>query len=167
MSLPRRVLEKYITRGCLFIEVGARWGDSCIRAIEAGASAAGSCETDPLMATIAQMHCDDLTGEKVNVECCDSVTYLGYRGYEKSPHHESDVVFLDAHTATSSPVLQELDAIRTWKSKPRHILIDDLRCMYGWGINAGEVRAKLEEMGYRISFEDGVEPNDIMVGTLS
>jgi hypothetical protein len=163
MSLPRKVLEKYITPGCVFIETGTRWGDTCIRAIEAGAKFAHTCETDTLMATIAQMHCDDLTDECVNVQHMDSGAFIGFSGLETS--QDKTVVFLDAHTDTSSPVLKELEYIRRWVCPPSAILIDDLRCMHGWGVDLLTLKAKLEAMGYAVGYEDGVVARDIMVGT--
>ena len=165
MSLPRKVLEKYIRPGCLFVETGARWGDACIKAVEAGARHAHTCETDQLMATIAQMHCDDLVGHNVTVQCMDSETFLGFTGLEKTHYnHRDTVVFLDAHTETSSPIIKELGFIDRWASKPGVILIDDLRCMKGWGISIDDLMAILIRMGYQVSHEEGVEYMDILVG---
>lgn len=165
MSLPRKVLEKYITPGCLFVETGARWADTSIRAIELGAHFAETCEIDPLLASIAQLHANDATrGNYVRVNNVESIPLLLNYGLEVIDH-ASTVVYLDAHTETHSPVLGELEAINTWRSKPKAILIDDLRCMKGWGVLIDRLQGKLLDMGYRVSYEDGVEPRDIMVGT--
>lgn len=167
VSLPRKVLEKYITPGCVFIETGTRWGDTCIRAIEAGAKEAWTCEADKLIAGIAQLHCDDLCGERVHVKKLASVPFLRSSGLEVWTDHSNTVVFLDAHTESYSPVIEELNIIQEqWNTLPKAILIDDLRCMNGWGILVDRLQGKLLDMGYRVGYEDGVEPRDIMVGVM-
>jgi len=164
MSISREVLGKYIKRGCLFVETGSRWADTCIKAVELGAHFAESCEVDPIMAAIAQLHANDATrGNYVRVNHVKSVAMLSNYGLEVIDHSDT-VVFLDAHTDTYSPVLEELAAIKTWKSKPRYILIDDLRYMRTWCVDNEFIADMLREMGYSISYEDGVVPVDIMVG---
>lgn len=165
MSISREVLAKYIKPGCTFIETGARWGDSCIRAIEAGAKCAWSCESDRLMATIAQMHCEDVANGKVVIENLDSVAWLSHSGIEVLQTHDNSVVFLDAHTDRESPIVNELNAIKSWRGKPFAIIIDDLRCMPGWGVDSDFLMQALVHMGYKVKLEHGVEPFDIMVGT--
>lgn len=162
MSLPRATLAKYISPGCRFVETGTRWGDTCIRAAELGAAVVFSCESDGIMAAIAQEHIADQRLE--DTECvvihCDSVDFLSKRICA------ADVIFLDAHTASNSPVIKELNAIACWVNKPRVILIDDMRLMGGWGIYQGDLRLHLEHMGYDVSYDRGIEENDVMVGTL-
>jgi hypothetical protein len=165
MSLPRKVLEKYIKGGCTFIETGSRWGDTLIRAWETGGMyGAFGCEVDSLMAAIAQLHVADVSG-KISVEHAESTDWL--RGFVTREANAGSVVFLDAHTETHSPVLGELKVVNTWKAKPYAILIDDIRCMEGWGVDPMDLFVTLQDMGYKVSYEDGVEPNDIMVGTLA
>lgn len=162
MTIPRLVLAKYITPGCTFVETGARWGDSCIRAIELGAAAAWTCEADELFATFARMHLRDVVRDerRFKVVHSHSIPWL------ISLLLPIDfIVFLDAHTDRGSPVLGELDAIATWANKPRTILIDDMRCMAGWQIDVEAIRYRLTDMGYQLSFEDGAAPGDILVGT--
>lgn len=162
MTIPRGVLAKYIIPGCTFVETGSRWADSCIRAIELGAAAAWTCEADELFATLARMHLKDVirNEERFTVSHYHSILWLT----NLRPTMET-VVFLDAHTDRGSPVLGELAAISNWPNKPSVILIDDMRCMSGWQIDPDVIKSQLEEMGYQLSFEDGVVPGDILVGT--
>lgn len=167
MSINREVLAKYIKPGdCIFLETGARWGDTCIRAIECGAVIANSCESDPLMAKIAQLHTDDATRGTgiIGVIESDSVEFLSDAS-RSWPWQNNDktIVFLDAHTDRKSPVLQEIEAIGLWKSLPKVIMIDDLRCFQDWGIDKGDLYQRLISMGYKLSFESGVAPEDILV----
>lgn len=166
MSISREVLGKYIKRGDLFVETGARWADTSIRAVELGAHFAETCEIDPLMASIAQLHANDATkGNYVRVSAIPSVKMLLECGLDTLHRNEAEtVVYLDAHTESSSPVLEELRAIKSWRSKPRVILIDDIKLMAGWGVDYAGLYKMLMDMGYRVHYEDGVRPEDIMVG---
>lgn len=165
MSLPRKVLEKYVKPGCRFLETGSRWGDTLARAIEAGAASAEGCEIERFMAVIADMHVQELC-PKGNAGICgvDSIRFLTS---EPTVKGLDTVLFLDAHAENSSPVLVELDAVSMWERLPSAILIDDLRCMKGWGIGLDALHGRLIDMGYKVSYEDGVVTNDIMVGTLA
>ena len=167
MSISREVLAKYIVKNCLFIESGSRWGDSSIRAIELGAGEVWTYESDQLFATLAEMHIADVLRDKakqVKVNHGDSAKWFSYwNGY--SPNR-AIVVFLDAHTATHSPVLQELEAMKAWEMRPVTILIDDLSCMAGWGIQFVRIMDALGKLGY-VNFkkEHGVKPEDILVAS--
>lgn len=166
MSISREVLAKYVKPGYTFIETGTRWGDTCIRAIEAGAHEAWTCDADKLIAGIAQLHCDDLCGEVIHVKKMPSVPFLRNSGLELWADHSNTVVFLDAHTDSYSPVLEELYVIlNEWKSKPRTILIDDLCYMDGWGITLSALGDTLAKHGYTITLEVGRVAADIMAGT--
>jgi len=161
MSISREVLSKYITPGCVFIETGTRWGDTAIKAAELGAGTVHTCEIDPMMAGIAKSHiADAVPGKKVFVYDIPSTKLLcnSYPGFESTT-----VIYLDAHTDASSEVLMELHWIFTWQVKPAVILIDDMRCMQGWGIDVDTLCVKLCEMGYTLKRENGVAPEDILV----
>ena len=164
MSLPRKVLEKYITPGCTFIETGSRCGLSLIRAAECGASKLLGCEVDLLYAHVcaAVLH-GEVPYAPGMVYPVESIKFLRQIG---SREGDTDVVFLDAHTETASPVIQELNEIHSWSKRPQAILIDDLRCMSGWKVEADTLSKLLVNMGYKVSYEDGVEPRDIMVGVM-
>jgi hypothetical protein len=163
MSISREVLAKYIKPGCRFIETGTRWGDTCIRAVELGAHEVWSCEADSLMAVIAQLHVNDAIRRSDVIRICEgeSVRFLN-AGFPAGDNTNS-VLFLDAHSGDSSPVIQELDAVCKWKSAPKAILIDDLRCFDLWKVDKTRVFKILIDMGYRLSFESGVCPEDILV----
>lgn len=161
MSLPREVLAKYIKPGDVFVETGTRWGDTCIRAAELGASGVFTCEIDPEMKSLAERHLQDAAPMFKNrvlliVELDDSRNFL--------KNIKGDVVFLDAHGGSVSPVVDELAAVNKWAVKPRVILIDDMALMPGWGVTSLELVVKLTEMGYMTHFEDGARTEDILVG---
>jgi hypothetical protein len=162
MSLPREVLAKYLKPGMRFIETGTRWGDTCIEAIRLGAFQVWSCEADKLMSLLAYEHVmDHAHGTPVSIEHSQSTTFL--RGLNWMTSVDS-LVYLDAHTEKHSPVLEELGAIQSWPLPPKVILIDDLRCMKDWGVEIEQLMNVLSYMGYLRLFENGVEPNDILVG---
>ena len=165
MSISREVLAKYIKPGCVFVETGSRWGDTCIRAIELGAKLCWTCESDSLMAGIAQAHVNDATKGAVFVLNVDSKCFL-MDGFHVWGRRGDIIVYLDAHTETSSPVMEELLAIDHWGSKPAVILIDDMRCMNDWKVSEHVLCGRLEGMGYRLSREDGVVKGDILVARL-
>lgn len=163
MTLPRAVLEKYLNKGDLFIETGARFGDTVIRAAEAGAGCIMSCESDRVMCAIATQHVEDvLAGSPADWDVAheDSVHWLEKYLEPKSPA----VVFLDAHTSNYSPLLRELAAIAKWAVKPRVILMDDIRHWESWGIPMAAVLHAVRAIGtYAIRREAGAVPEDILV----
>ena len=165
MSISREVLAKYVRDGDIFIECGSRWGDTLMRAVECGAHAHG-CELDPMLAGIGEKHVSEaFNGKKViDIRCQDSVYYL--RSWISTPPNAQLVVFLDAHTETESPVIQELNVIAQWMTKPKTILIDDMRLMPHWKIETGTIYTMLGDMGYKLSREPGVVPDDILVAQL-
>lgn len=170
MSLPKEVLAKYVSPGCLFIESGTRWGDTVLRAVEAGATKVLSCESDELFATIARMHVADVLREKV-----DRVTVSHGRSdkllalWSGPRPGERAVVFLDAHSESTSPVLHELAAIKGWKLKPHAILIDDMRLYREkyWGVSDTDIIAAINAIDplYKIRYEDGYVPGDILAAS--
>lgn len=163
MSISREVLAAYVKPGCTLIETGTRWGDTCIRAIELGASLVYTVEVEAYQANIAELHIGDALREnskKVTVYNEKSVAFLGRAFLVGEPL----ILFLDAHTGVDSPVLEELAVVATWAVKPDYILVDDLRCMSGWGISEKQLRDAISLCGsYMFSYERGVEPNDILV----
>lgn len=165
MSLPRATLARYITPGCTFVETGTRWGDRLIAAYELGAEMLFSCETDAAMLDIARRHVADAVRGDVpcDIRGWQSVQMLDAL---KDQSAKDAVVFLDAHTETESWIGEELAMIAGWKNKPRIILIDDVRLWKGWGVDRSDVIAILATMGYAANYADGIEPGDVMVGTL-
>lgn len=164
MSISREVLAKYVKPGCRFVETGTRWGDTAIRARELGAALVQSCEIDPMMAGIARARVNDvLRDDAANVLISPNASeaWLSWMQHQK---FDPTIVYLDAHAETRSPVLEELSVISKWAFPPEAILIDDMRCMEGWGVKKDDILAKLSAMGFtHISYEPGIVPEDILV----
>ena len=162
MSISREVLSKYITKGCTFIETGTRWGTTCVRAFDLGANPIYTCERDPLMSNIAQLHLRDIDALAFTVTEEESPNFLEGMYF----YGGGSVVYLDAHTEFHSPILQELKEIAKWENTPSVILIDDLRCMEWWGVKYEQIIEAIEKIGkYKIGREDGVVEGDILVAT--
>ena len=167
MSISREVLAKYITQGCVFVETGTKWGDTCIRAMELGAQFIFTCEIDGDTYQKAAEHIADALrdgAKRVKMANMSSVKMLSEL-YEV----RVDVVYLDAHTDKHSPILEELAVIGSqWRHPPRVILIDDLRCMKVWRIPLGKLGETLQDIAtYAVSYENGIVGDDILVGRLS
>lgn len=160
MSISREVLAKYVKPGCTFIETGTRWGTTCVRAFDLGAKHIYTCESDRLIAQIARMMLEDVAPHHAEVFKEDSVSYL--RGIHF--HGVGAIVFLDAHTESHSPILEELGAIATWNGPPSVILIDDMRLMEHWGYSTELIEKKVRSIGnYTFEREAGAFPEDILV----
>jgi len=82
--------------------------------------------------------------------------------------------WLDAHVDNGPvgiklcPILEELDAIKNSSIKNHTIMIDDMRCFginWGAGISIDMLLEKVKEINpnYKILYEDGHVPNDILV----
>jgi hypothetical protein len=148
MSIPRKVLGKYV-KGRTLVETGTRWGDTVIRAIEEGALMVVTIESDERMYRIALEHIGDALKadiDKVRVVPGDS---------------------LDAHSDKETPILRELEAISKHPIKTHTILIDDMSVYRSghWAVSVDDidVAVKAINRGYRYTYEDGVEENDILV----
>lgn len=164
MSISREVLAKYIIPGCTFVETGTRWGYTTLRAIELGAYEAYTCETDGLYIGLAKAFLADALRERaarVTVKRMDSTVFLEQLCLNNG---RPVVAYLDAHSETRSPVVEELGAIARWPVKPKTILIDDMRCMSGWGIPKGHLDNCLQSIGYQTRFENGIVDLDILCG---
>lgn len=166
MSIPRKTLAKYITEGCCFVETGTRWGDTTISAILLGAGCVFTCEIDRIFAAIAEQHIEDVLRSvalDVDVSNDSSPEFLSFN----LDPTETAVVYLDAHTDSHSPILEELAAIKhSWAKKPETLLIDDVRLFKSkqWGISLEDVIAGVNALGdYEITYDLGIEPEDILV----
>lgn len=168
MSISREVLAKYIKPGCQVIETGARWGMTAIKAAGLGAGDYLGCETSERHRAIAmEMLGEVLARAKMSwyISKKTSEELLGNIRYEDRSLAPM-VVFLDAHSESHSPVMEELELISQWPRKPDVILIDDMRCMTGWNVTVDYIHQHLILMGYKLSVEDGIEPGDILVARL-
>ena len=169
MSLPRETLARYITPGCFWVETGTRWGDTTIEAVRLGASHAVTIEHDRIFAALASQHIEDALrarAREVYVNFADSAAVLRHMLSAKNP----TVIFLDAHTEHESRVLGELMAVKdSWEHKPTIILIDDVRLFRSrqWGISLDDVLAAVRTVGdYEISYDTGIQPEDVLVARL-
>lgn len=170
MSISRATLERHVGPGVCFVETGARWGDTMIRAHELGASEVRSCESDYLQHAMAWAHVNDAlpNGHSWFLHQGKSTGFL----YDYAPCTELPVVFfLDAHTYRESPLIEEIGLIgraieKRWINRPITILIDDWRIVLSgaWGFGEDEVLRALMAIGpHSTYFEPGVVPNDILV----
>ena len=163
MTISKETLAKYLKPGDIFYETGTRWGDTVIKAFELQVREVHSCENNLEQYKMAVAHVEDAAPRYKglwSIECMDSVSFLAFRTAETQ---NNVVVFLDAHSDTASPVVEEVDILLRWAVLPKTILIDDLRCMEAWKVNLRKLEQKLSDAGYLIHYEDGVIPKDILV----
>lgn len=164
MSANKGLFLKYPNP--IFIETGCMGGDGIQQALNEGFTSIYSIELLPEWYNHCVERYKDVSG--VRMMPGDSAVVL-----EKLMKLiDQPVTFwLDAHIGTSStPLLTELDTIKKHHIKTHTILIDDLR---SWkkkyhGFDTTMLRAKLLEINpeYRIVFEDGYRPDDILVAVI-
>lgn len=163
--IVRGTFAKYIRPGSVFIETGTREGDSCAIALELGAKEIWSTEHKQDRHEGAKKR---FAGKpNVHLQFGNSPDCLGtIMGHVKGPA----VFWIDAHSGTESPILQELDIIRNHPIKTHTILVDDVRLLKNgsWKISLGTVvdRLILINPQYVLSFEDGYVPGDILVARI-
>jgi len=165
-SLPHDILKKYKKEFSIFFEAGTSEGDSTQTAIELGFNEIYTIELDKETYRRAFKRFE-LT-PKVHVYNAHSVGALK----AILPFIESPVLFfLDAHPDhyhDITPVLQELEIIKSWKF-PSSIIIDDMRLMGKnlWkDITIPVIINKLYEINpnFEITFEEnGHAPGDLLV----
>jgi hypothetical protein len=174
VSIARFILENYILplpRGTVFIESGARWGDTVIKAVELGAKYATSCEIDILQHAMAWVHVNDAlpNNPRWSVQQASSPRWLREHSLACYRNEPDLVIFLDAHAERQSPLLDELKAIAECGREPLAgltLLIDDVRIIKSgaWGFGMAEVFAAISEIGpCEVSYDVGVEKDDILV----
>lgn len=160
--IVRGTLARYLRRDQPFIETGTREGNTLAWAVELGAHPAYSVEVVPERFRKAKARFAKLPG--VEVVEGDSVGFLKKVLKKISV---SAVFWLDAHTKTECPILEELDVIASHQVKTHTIMIDDLRCFSDrrWKVSLTEVVAAVLRVNpnYRLTTEDGYVPGDILV----
>lgn len=167
MSISRQTLAKYLKSGDVFVETGTRWGLTVLKALEIGVKVVHTIEVDPAMADTARRIIVDAYPQdawKVHLYTGDSTCVLKSLICELN---EPAIFFLDAHDA-SSPLPGELSVIVYHKAHAQDtILIDDVRIIKSgqWGFTLEKVLELLKQINpnYKISYEDGVVPEDILV----
>lgn len=169
------IFKKYRSFSSVFIETGSYLGDGIAQALAEGYSEVHSVELSPSY----YEHCRRRfkLDPRVHLYLGDSSEVLpmilaGLGG--------SAVIWLDGHFSggdtawkdSNTPVLRELAAILDTRRSNHVIMIDDIRCC---GTEVFDFLTKddlleglrLINPDYRISFEYGAEPGDIMVAVPS
>lgn len=161
----------------IFIEAGTHKGGSVELALNCGFEKVYSCEP----ALIRFNFCKDkfekeIKEERVVLEAKSSKEFFR----DILPSIDGEAVFwLDSHKDDNvsgledlppCPIFDELKEIKKHSIKTHTILIDDIRIFKsgdGWGRSVSLEKIKKELLkinsDYKISFEDGREPNDILV----
>ena len=181
MPLHLNVLKKYKTND-IFIETGTYTGDGLQIAIEAGYKQIHSIELKHEFVVEAQ--------KRFKKEIAKGIVFLHegdssiVLGEILENIHEPCTFWLDAHYScgntaigqTWSPIVKELETINRHPIRNHIILVDDMRCMDNthvdettkkWtGFIGKQKTADMVQninLQYKISFEDGCVPNDVLV----
>jgi hypothetical protein len=178
-SHPLSDLSNYILESKTFIESGTNFGDTVQRAIDCGYENIYTIEI-----------LEDLYKSFINHDrfkpYIESGVVIPYHGSsidvlgEILNNIDEPVTFwLDGHlhgesmgVTNDSPIIEELNIIKNHKIKTHTILIDDIRIIktnsWGRGELYGEVLKLLDEINpnYVITFEDGLEPNDVLIAKI-
>ena len=171
MSATKDVFKKYVKN--IFIETGSYRGDGVGNALAVGFKRAYSIELSPEL----WAYCVNLYEHNPNA--------VFLRGY--SPDylkvlmgniHEPVTIWLDAHYSggdtakgvETSPVMKELEVIRSHPVKTHTIMIDDIGDWekYGYGITVESAKEFIRTINkdYRFILEEGVVSNDILVAVI-
>jgi len=159
----------------VFIETGSFMGDGIQQALEAGFQKVISIELAEKYYNI----CKERFKEDPRVSIYKGDSYKVLPDII-SKIEERITFWLDGHHSCGdtalgdywSPLIHELDAIKTHSIKDHTILIDDMRC---WkepnpthGFQETDIIEKLKEINnnYNLIFIDGGEPEDILVASI-
>ena len=170
-TLKKEVIQKYMSP--YFFETGTANGDAVRLALEVGFEKIFSVEIDE---NLYNENCEkfkkEIDEKRVFLFLGDTF-YLLPEIIEK--HIDKQCTFwLDAHQdfgpggVKRCPLLDELDHIKNKKELNHVFLIDDRRMFGGdwWGAGITEdiVINKIKEIDqeYIITFEDGIQPNDVI-----
>lgn len=173
-TLRHSVIAKY--KNPYFIETGTGTGE-CVRlALSMGFKKVISIEIDPIrQEENKKKFAKYIADGRVTLITGDSITELD----KLMSSIDSPATFwLDAHVdegpcgIKKCPLYEELDSIAKNPIKQHTILIDDMRILgthWGSNISQAELILKLKQINenYKISYEDGCAPNDILVATLN
>lgn len=163
ITLPLDLLKKYKCN--YFVETGTFRGDGVQKAIEAGFPNIYSIEENMfLFNSCRQRFAHNNT---VHITFGSSSLYL-YKMIWNIP--DKITFWLDAHTETSTPILDELQQIGKHDLKEHTILIDDVRLFgddrYFKYVNINTVIDSVLRINkkYKVEFEDSLyAPRDILV----
>ncbi len=159
----------------IFIETGSFLGDGIQQALDAGFENVISIELSDKYFSISSNRFIHNTNVKIVkgdsfkilpellISINEPVTFW------LDGHHSCGDTALGEHWA---PLIQELDVIKNHHIKNHTIIIDDMRC---WeepnpvhGFYKDDIFLKLKEINtdYKLTYEDGLEKNDILVAHL-
>lgn len=170
MPSKKENFEKYPNP--VFIETGSFMGDGINQAKEAGFKKIISIElSDKYFNMCKNRFIDDSSIEIVKGDSFKVLPSVIEPINEKitfwlDGHHSCEDTALGDHWA---PLMQELEVIKNHSIKEHTIMIDDMRC---WeepnpvhGFYKEDIFKILKEINpdYKISYEDGIEKNDILV----
>lgn len=170
-TLTENVLKKYVNP--IFLETGTYLGDSVKLALNLGFEKVVSIEiNEELQSKNELIFENEIKNNQVELYVGDTLIILGdlIKKIDKST-----TFWLDAHYdfgvcgVKKCPLYEELEFIGQSEIKTHTILIDDIRCFghgnWGDGISVEKVIEKLKEINpdYKIVFEPGIVPNDILV----
>lgn len=154
----------------VFVETGCFVGEGIQLALKSGFEAVYSIEIFEKFYNHCQIAFAN--NPKVNVVLGDSSKDL----YDLIQYIDEPITFwLDGHFSGEGtgrgevefPLIEELEQIKQHHIKNHVLYIDDIRCWknYSDKLNLDLVKVKVLEVNpsYTISYEDGVEPNDILV----
>ena len=164
-SLFAEVLARYVAT--LFVETGTNTGHGVQTALDVGFGRVVTIEADPVFWRIA---CDRFREDsRVSVLLGSSAVLLTDVA---SKIVRPATFYLDAHSAESNPLLDELSAIAMSPCATHTILIDDVR-MFGtpdWhGLSEDDALDRIYAINpkYRIAYADTYNAaNDLLVATV-
>jgi len=163
-TLSKSVLGKY--KNDVFVETGTLWGEAIEVAMECGFKKIYSMEIDPEKIKFNKNKFKKEIKEGV-VEIIEGDTFKIFKDVI-SKIDSSATFWLDAHWdgdvmgEYKCPLPFELEALLSHPIKTHTLLVDDRRIFGAIGSNWGEDL----NPDYKISFEDGCVPNDIIVAKL-
>ena len=154
MPITKPVLEKYVSEN--FVETGTASGRASMRALKVGFKKIWTVEKNTNRIKMCKKRFDGI--KNINFYTGDSREFL--RKVIKQING-SITYWLDAHTNTWSPLLEELDIIKENMNEVPIILIDDVSLFGAYRITKKQVKNKLLEIfpDYKISYEDGKQKN--------
>ncbi len=171
-TLRKPTLDKYVNH--TFFETGTYLGDSVKLALECGFEKVISVELmENLQNKNRKTFKNEVESGKVDLITGDTLLMIDSI-IDKL--NERTTFWLDSHQDLGPagekpcPLYEEIEAIGKSKIKNHTIMIDDMRCLDGrfpWsvGINQEGIISRLKKINpeYKISYENGMIPNDIMV----
>lgn len=173
MPSNTKIFKKYLSN--IFIETGSYLGDGIQQAIDVGFSKIISIELSNKYYNI----CRNRFSNNPNVQIIQGDSYKIMPDVLKNIN-ESVTFWLDGHHSCGdtalgdywSPLMQELDVIKSHNIKTHTIMIDDMRC---WelpnpvhGFYKEDIFKKLLQINpkYKFSHENGLQENDILISCI-